>query len=199
MTGPGGSRYLSSKAGFSLIFILALFTSGFWGCENNIETVKLVTDNQQLPVETSSKLEILYSDSAKAKVRVTAPRLNRFDNPELVIELPEGVKVEFFDSENNVSSTLTARFALRRENEGIMEARNDVVVINSKSEKLNTEHLIWNEKTAKIYSDEFVKITTKDKIIMGDGFESDPEFINYKIFKIKGTISLHQDEHTKNP
>ena len=36
----------------------------------------------------------------------------------------------------------------------------------------------------------FVKITTADEIIFGDGFESNQDFTKYKIFKIRGTISL---------
>ena len=64
----------------------------------------------------------------------------------------------------------------------------------SKGEKLNTEKLIWNELTQKIYSDEFVKVTQKDKIIYGDGFESDQSFTKYRIFKIKGVINLKEGQ-----
>ena len=46
-----------------------------------------------------------------------------------------------------------------------MEARKNVVVVNEKGETLNTEHLIWDERSEKLKSDEFVKITRKDEII----------------------------------
>ena len=69
-----------------------------------------------------------------------------------------------------------------------MEAKGDVVFINEVGEKLNTEHLIWNQKEERIYSEEFVKITTADEIIWGEGFESNQSFTNFKIKHIKGTI-----------
>jgi LPS export ABC transporter protein LptC len=180
------------------IFLLALFMCLGSSCENDIEKVSLVTGKEKLPVETSTDLEILYSDSSRVKVKVNAPMLTRFGGEKPVTELAKGVKVEFYDENLNVTSTLTANYALRKDNESVMEARNNVVVINVKGEKLNTEHLVWDEKTSRIYSDEFVKITTPDKIIFGDGFEANQDFTNYKIFKIKGTITINKDEHTKD-
>jgi hypothetical protein len=73
-----------------------------------------------------------------------------------------------------------------------MIARNDVILVNSKGDTLNTEELIWEEAKQTIHSDKYVRITTKDEIIMGEGFESNTEFTKYKIFSIRGTISLKQ-------
>ncbi|MBL0341045.1 MAG: LPS export ABC transporter periplasmic protein LptC [Bacteroidetes bacterium] len=168
-------------------------------CENDIEKVSLVTGKKAFPVETSKGLEILYSDSSKVKVKITAPEMNRFQGEKPITEMPKGVDVEFYDEQMRVNSRLTSKYALRKESENVMEAKNDVVVINAKGEKLNTEHLVWDEKNAKIYSKEFVKITTKDKIIFGNGFEANQDFTNYKIFNIKGTITINKDEHTPNP
>ena len=184
--------------GLKPFFILALLSGVFPGCENDIEKVSIITDKQALPVETSTGLEILYSDSAMVKVKITTPKLERFDGESPVTELPDGVFVEFFDQNMNVSSTLKSDYAIRKDDEQIMEARSNVVVINERGEQLNTEHLVWNEITSKIYSDEFVKITTSDKIIFGNGFEANQDFTNYKIFKIKGTISINKDEHTED-
>jgi len=169
------------------------------GCENDIEKVTLVTGKKSLPVETSEGLTILYSDSSRVKVKITTPKLVRLGSENPVTELPQGMLVEFYDENMNVNSTLKAKYALRKDLENIMEAKNDVVVVNAKGEKLNTEHLIWNEKTSKIYSDEFVKITTPDKIIYGNGFEANQDFTSYKIFNIKGTITINKDERAKNP
>jgi LPS export ABC transporter protein LptC len=71
-----------------------------------------------------------------------------------------------------------------------MTVKNDVIVVNIKGDTLRTELLIWDEKTNKINTNEAVKITTPDEIIYGDGLESNTEFSQYKIFKIKGIISL---------
>ncbi len=187
------------KAGFPGFFLLFLYTCVLAGCENDLEKVSLVTGKQVLPVETSEGLTILYSDSSRVKVKITTPKLVRFDTENPVTELPQGMLVEFYDINMNVNSTLKAKYALRKDLENIMEAKNDVVVVNAKGEKLTTEHLIWNEKTSKISSDEFVTITTDDKIIYGNGFEANQDFTSYKIFNIKGTIIINKDERAQNP
>lgn len=193
------SLIVDKKAGVPGIFLLVLYIIVFVSCENDIEKVTLVTDKKILPVETSTKLTILYSDSAKIKVKITTPSLQRFNTKEPYTEMPQGVHVEFYDNEMKVKSTLDAKYALRKDVENVMEAKNDVVVVNEKNEKLNTEHLIWDEKTSKIYSKEFVKITTPDKIIYGNGFEANQDFTSYKIFNIKGVITINKNERTANP
>lgn len=75
-----------------------------------------------------------------------------------------------------------------------MEVKNDVVVVNEKGERLNTEHLIWDEKTRRIYTDVFVKITTPDKVFYGDGLDADDSFMKWVIKKPRGTFYVNTDE-----
>jgi hypothetical protein len=75
-----------------------------------------------------------------------------------------------------------------------MTARNDVVVINKKGEKLNTEELIWDEQREQIYSNAFVKITTDDEIIMGNGLESNQTFTDYTVKHITGSIKVKTED-----
>jgi LPS export ABC transporter protein LptC len=181
------------------IFILALLIAIFAGCENDIEKIKLVTAQKVLPVESATGLEIIYSDSAKIKAKIITPELDRYTGSKNYIELPKGVKLEFYDDEHHITSTMTADYAIRNEQEMLVEAKKNVVVVNEKNEKLNTEHLIWNEKTKKIYSDEFVKITTADEIIFGTGFEADQDFSKYRIMNIKGTINIKKSDYAPLP
>jgi len=160
------------------------------GCETDIEKVKLVTGKDNFPVESTKDAEILYSDSARVKVKLTANQLNRYSGKKSYLELPNGVNLLFYDEDMTVSSELTADYAISYENEGIMEARGNVVLINELGERLDTEHLIWDQKKEIIYSNEFVKITTKDEVLMGYGFESNQNFTKFKIKNIQGTIAI---------
>jgi len=173
----------------SFFFLIFLYSS----CENDIAKVNLITAVNKLPSESGKNVEVIYSDSARVKIKLTAPVLNRFEGNNPYSEFPKGLVVLFYDETLNVKSKLTANYAIRYERENRMEAKNDVVVINAKGEKLNTEHLIWDEKKQIIYSKEFVKITTADEIIMGEGFEANQTFTKYKINKIKGTINLKDE------
>lgn len=179
-----------------LLFSLSLLM--MISCENDIKKVNLITGKSQAPIESAQGLEILYSDSGIIKVSIKTPELNRFVQPKPVTELPKGVYVEFFDDAQRVTSTLTSKYALRNDADKTMEARKDVVVVNKKGDKLETEYLKWDEKSGMISSPEFVKITTPDEIIYGNGFESNQDFSRYRIFDIKGIINLKKDENTKD-
>ena len=173
---------------FLLALPLILFVVG--SCENDIEKVRIISSKSEMPVESTFNATLLYSDSAQLQVKLIAPQLDRFSGEKPYLELPSGVELEFYDSDMEISSRLTANYAISYEETGLMEAKGNVVLINELGEQLNTEHLIWDEKTGKIYSEEFVKITTADEIILGEGFESNQSFTKFKIKKIKGTINI---------
>ena len=109
--------------------------------------------------------------------------------------MPKGIDLKFYDDSLNIISTLTSNYAINRESENIMEARNNVVVVNKKGERLNTEHLIWDQKAKKIYSNEFTKITTQDEILLGNKFEANEDFTNYKISRVKGNFNINKEKH----
>jgi hypothetical protein len=53
---------------------------------------------------------------------------------------------------------------------------------------IETEGLVWDESTQKIYSDRFITITTATEIIKGYGFESDYDFQNWELKKVTGEL-----------
>ena len=157
-------------------------------CENDLAVVESLHIDEKYPAEVLHDAVVLYSDSAITKARMTAPKMEHYMGKEPYIELTEGINLVFYDDYGDITSHLTANYAINYEQEDRMEARSDVVLINVAGEKLNTEHLIWNQKKGIMYSEEFVKITTADEIIWGEGFESNQSFTNFKIKHIKGTI-----------
>ena len=90
----------------------------------------------------------------------------------------------------NVSTRLTSNYAIDIAHDKKMEAKDDVVVVNDKGETLNTEHLIWDMQKEEIRSDVFVKITTPQQVLMGEGLISNQDFSDYKILKPRGVINL---------
>ena len=169
----------------------------FSACVNKEEEIKQATRRSNVPVEVSENIEVLYSDSAIVKVMLEAPLLERYAIPEAYVELRKGVKLTFFENGKNVSSRLTAGYAISRDKEKVMEARNNVVVVNKEGDKLNTEHLVWDENTRMIHSNEFAKITTANEIIYGNGMEANEDFSKYKIKDVKGIINLKKPGHAK--
>lgn len=178
------------SACFSLI-LLFLMSIAIISCEEKVkEPSQLVSDGEGLPVETIRGLETLYSDSGKVKVRVKAPLYYKTTDNQTVTTLPKGIRIEFYNNEMKIESELTADWAVHKENERVWEARNKVVVINKKGERLDTERLVWDERKERLTSDRDVKITTSEEIIYGGGFEANQDFSNYRIFNVKGRINV---------
>lgn len=176
----------------SLVSAATLFVSAFIvsSCENDINKVNFYADKKNIPVESMYNAEIIYSDSGNVTGRLLAKRLDHYSSKNSFTVMPRGVLVEFYNEIHVVETKLTANYAMKYDEKDVMEAKGDVVIINDKGEKLNTEHIVWNQKKEQINSDAFVKITTQTEILMGDGLESNQNFTKYKIKKIRGTIQL---------
>ena len=174
-------------------FILVVMLSS---CENDVETVNLVSAPDTLPVEIIRDMEVIQSEYGKIQFVLSSPLLERYDGDDPYIEFPEGVKIVFYDSLQIIKSELTANWGISWEKRKVMEAKNNVVVINHETqEQLNTEHLIWNKNDKLIHSDVFVKITTPDKTIYGEnGMEADEKFNSWKLKKVRGDIMVDKNE-----
>jgi LPS export ABC transporter protein LptC len=173
---------------------IALLCLVIYSCENDIKTINIVGNKDNEPIETALDVTTYYSDSGRITVEVQAPQLDRYEGEKPYVEMIKGVKVFFYDSAMNVKSKLTANYAINYEKDKLMEAKNDVVVVNEKQEQMNTEHLVWDQKKAVIYSEKFVKINTGKSIIWGEGMNSDERFDKWTVLKVKGTFTIDEDE-----
>jgi len=185
---------LKSQSHIYLLNIAVLVAAIFFSCRDRSSEIQEISKKYEGPMETAYDISVFYTDSAQPKIHLKSPEVNRFkhtDKP--YTEYPKGLYVEFFDEQGGIKSSLKANYAIQWEAEGITEAKSDVVVVNAKGETLNTEHLIWDEAKEKIYTEEFVKITTEDQQIMGYGFEADQEFNSYLVRNIKGTINIKDE------
>lgn len=189
---------ISQKKIVNKYWVAALFSAAtflFSGCQNKVEEVKKVTQVYSGPMEIQRDIDYTYSDSAKVQLRLQAPMAENYSQlEEPILEFREGLHVTFYDKQGEPESYIRSNYAIRREADALWEARGDVEAMNYQNgKKVNTELLFWNENEGLIYSDEFVKVTTPDNVIMGEGFEADQNFNWYNIFKVTGTISLNEE------
>lgn len=160
-------------------------------CENDLKDVEKISSKKTaIPVDKSTGVEILYSDSAEVKAKLLAPELlyYRTANPYQVLD--KGVTVIIYDQNQQETSRITADKAVRRENEGVVELRQNVVVINKKGETFKSEELIWNEKSRRCYSNQLVAITTANQTIYGTNFSAPEDFSYYEISQATGNFNV---------
>jgi LPS export ABC transporter protein LptC len=164
-----------------------------WGCKNDPAVVKQLAKDVEMPVSSTKNVEMLYTDSARLRAKVKAPRRDTYLGEKERIEFTEGVEVKFYDEDGSESGELKAKYAINNTKTEQMIARNNVQLVNKlEGKRLETEELIWDQKTGRIYSDKFSKITSKQEVIYGDGFESNQDFSQYRILKIRGIVNMEE-------
>jgi LPS export ABC transporter protein LptC len=180
---------------FSIIVLIMFSVFIFVSCENEIAKIKTLTTTEELPSGTANGYEMLFSDSSFIRFKMQTPELIRHDAAkEPYTEFPIGVKIEKYDANMNIVSSITAEYAKLFDADERWEAKNNVIAINLNGDTLKTEYLVWDTKKQKIYSDQFVKFIRKDKIITGIGFESNQDFTEYQIKDIKGILYVNVEK-----
>ncbi len=187
------SRYIfpNIMAGIAAAAITILF-----GCENEMTRIKEITQQDTLPSAISYNIILHRSENGQPQLTLRAPVVKSFSGSNPHQEFPDGLNIQFFDSLMNVRSELTADYAISYERTRTMEAKNNVEIINfDNNEKINTEHLVWDQNRRIIYSETFVRITTMNDVIHGeDGFEADESFDNWVIKRPTGEFEVQEDE-----
>ena len=164
----------------------------FFACQTNPKQMEELSKDMDEPAVSSTEVEWLYTKKGKASFKLNTTLMQRFENPEPYVEFPDGLELRSFEEEGNEDASLRADYAIQREKDQKIEAKGNVLLQNNQGEMLETEHLIWDELNERIYTEEFVKITKEEQVIMGEGFESDIYFNEYSLKKSRGIINLEQ-------
>jgi LPS export ABC transporter protein LptC len=182
------NKFQSSRKNI-IAALLCGAASLFYSCTNDIEIIKAFGSPEALPVVHAINYETTFTDSGVVRFFLKTPELKRFEaDGQPFVEFPQGIELVKYDNYHRKISRITARYAKQFVNEKKWEAKNEVVAVNASGDTLKTEHLIWDERTEKIYSDQYVRIVRPDQIITGIGFESDQNMGNWRIKNPRGTI-----------
>jgi LPS export ABC transporter protein LptC len=185
-------RSLKYIGSLFLLMVVVAVTS----CQTNRDEVMAIREKVVMPALTGTDVTMLYSDSTVLKIKLITPQMQKYEKgvKEPVTIMPKGLFVIFYDDKGKETTTLKSDYGVHYELSKRMEAKYNVEVVNVNGEKLNTEHLVWDEQKKKITSDAFVKITTAKQIIMGKGLESNQDFTKYDILDITGIIKIDDKE-----
>ena len=182
---------------FSSIILLSTIS-----CSNSIEEVDALFTDKDLKIEQAKDVEILYSDSAQIKLKITAPTLKRYvEKKNSIDEFPDGVLVEFYDNKGQIISWLKSDYAIRKDEDKRIYVKQNVKLFNTNDDELSTDELIWNEETGEIYTNKYVRIAQPQRgdTLFGYGFIAKQEFQRFQLNKkVSGTKFLELDKMLKN-
>lgn len=145
--------------------------------------------------EYSEELSVVMSQNGRRSYHFTTPLLEGYAQArEPYREFRRGVKITTYqdDSLTTVDAVLTSNYAIYYTDRELWEARGDVVVEKSDGKTLYTQQLFWNARTRKIYSNVDSKIVQSGgrDVFIGEGFESDEEFKDWRFRRMKGRMEV---------
>jgi LPS export ABC transporter protein LptC len=187
------SEKLIAKVGS--ILVLLAFAFFMYSCApNNPEDIKAISDREELPNFYFKELNAIATDSGHLKYRLIAPEVMQFDSKEEpTIDFPNGLHYYIYGANEVIESQIKCKFAIYYQKTESWELRNDVEIVNVSGNVVNTELLFWDTEDKRIYSDEFVKITTNDDVLTGYGFETDEQITVYSIKKASGDFKIEDE------
>jgi len=179
-----------SKKIFPLLLLIAII---FSACENDLATINKIASLKEANVETIKNVTTYYSDKGMLKAQLQSPLVLEYNVKEPYKELPNGVLVLFYNEEKKEDGRLKSKYGISYDSKELIVVKHDVVVVNVKGERLNTEELTWDTKKHILYTDKHVTITTGKEILYGDGMTAKEDFSEYQIEHFKGSVKVKND------
>lgn len=175
----------------NMIIILIGLALTFCGEEKFKPQIDASLSAEQIPVQESWDTKIVFTEDGKTKAVLYSDHIRAYEDRN--VKILEGVKIDFYNEEGNVSSTLTSKRGRINDLTNDMYAIDSVVAVSDSGVVLRTDELMWRNKEKKIKTDKFVTIIDGDEKIEGYGFESDQNLRNYTIYNITYITTLKEE------
>ncbi len=178
-------------------WIPVIFLAGIlFSCVNDLDTIQKITYDPKAPSETSTNLEVLYTDSGYTRIKIFAKIAETYTSPEHVTKFKDGVQVEFFSEKGEIISKLTALYGEVNFKSGLITVRDSVILRNlKKKQTLETEQLFYNQTNDTIFTPNYVICKREGKGVIGRGHGlKTTRFFNYaEILAPEGKVDFSDD------
>lgn len=183
------------KSGLSLIFTITIFLVMTSCNDDDLKNASAVSSKQiTLSRDRTYGAEVIYSDSAKVKAKGYAPVYDKIvpSQGASYNEMPNGVKIEFFDEFLKATGTIKSDYAINKESEKITIFRRNVIIVTDKI-TFTTEELTWDENK-RMYFSPSGTVTTKDgNVLNGTEFSAPQDLSTYRIIQASGLGNVKGD------
>ena len=150
------------------------------------EPLQSVPSRDGMPDQESWGVNIILTDQGIIRAKVSSGHLEKYNEKEYII-LDKNVVVDFFDLQENHTSTLFSDKSEINEKSNDMLAIGNVIAKSDSGITLFTERLQWIAEDEKLFTKDSIMITTLDKdTLFGKGFESNADLENWRILYPSG-------------
>lgn len=177
--------------------IAAFAVITLFSCQDDFNKVRNLSLASNDPVGIGENANAIHTDSGKVVANLLAPKFLDFSNKKFTYsEFPEGVTVYFY--EDDKTSTITADYAIRYDQKGLVDLRGNVVLFTSDSTELLADQVYWDQNENWIFSDSPYRIKFNDGSYNdGSSFDSNKDFTTFLSRKNTG-VQLIDNENPTN-
>ena len=173
-------------------YIIPVLTFFLTQCDKSDE---IIIDSRLGKADQESwGVTILLTDEGLIKAKIKSGHLEKYNEREFIL-LDSNVTVDFFDEDENHTSTLMCNIAEVNEKSNRMKAIGNVSAISDSGITLYTDTLVWNSLDEKMSTDCEIMLTTEKKdTLYGVGFESNSDLKNWVILNPSGVTTRSLNE-----
>ena len=150
------------------------------------------------PIQVVEQGYFEYTERGKLVQALEANRLERWDNSEgksdqenaPLWQVSEGFTLFIGGNRERHAATLQADRGTYNDQAGRLEAWDNVVLVNTQGERLETEHLVWSHDSDLVYTKRPVSIETAQGLLRGRGLRSNSRFERYEILNPTGSFDV---------
>ncbi|OQA45159.1 MAG: Lipopolysaccharide-assembly, LptC-related [Bacteroidetes bacterium ADurb.Bin302] len=184
-------KYLNT---YITVAFLATVMFVFISCSSRVKsTEELSNSRDSIALIHAWDVSTVISDSGITRYRLETPEWLVFDKAEEPYwDFPHGIHLEKFDENLNVYANVDADTAIYYNHKEMWILSGNVKAMNLDGEKFESEKLFVEQRNDRIYTDRFVTITQKERIINGIGLESNQKLTKYTILEPQGIIPIEE-------
>ncbi len=178
---------------YKILYMVTVFTvTLFFSCKNNFKEIQNIGILDSGPLTIAENINTKYTDSGKLKSHLISPKMLNYTNREFAYyEFPEGINLTLFDDENN-KSNVVADYAILYDETDLIDLQGNVILTTHNKDTLYADQLFYDQKTEWMFTNSPVKFVTKERIINGNGFDSNKDFTQAQVLETTGIIFIDE-------
>ena len=107
-------------------------------------------------------------------------------------EFPEGINLTLFDDDNN-KSNVVSDYAILYNEIDLIDLQGNVILTTHNNDTLYAEQLFYDQKTEWLFTNLPVRFVTNERIINGNGFDSNKDFTQAHVLETTGIIYINDN------
>ena len=177
------------KKWFSVFTVIVIIS-----CDDGSSTIMQINQFNENPIGIAYDIRMTYTDSAVVKAILTAPVNLDFTHLSFKYsEFPEGLKIIFFNS-NNDENTLVADYGILYNQTRIVDLQGNVVLLSHDGSRLETDQMYWDAEKEWLFTEQTFTFKNINYDMAAIRLDTNKEFSKFQTGKLTGTMLVNEQK-----